>query len=144
MLLLALGLLGLLPTQRWVEQAWPGNIAARFLRSITTARSRGKQLLLGVANGFLPCGPVAAVAMSAAGTGKPGAGALSMLVYGLGTLPALLILGAGVATISARARQSMYRVGAILVLLTGLQLAARGMHAFGWIPGLAFGRIVIW
>lgn len=143
MLLLALGLLGWLPTQRWVERAWPGRAASGALRSLMGARSRGKQLLLGLANGLLPCGPVAAVALGAAGTGKPLAGALSMAVYGLGTLPALLVLGAGVASIPERARTRLYRLGALLVLATGLQLAARGSHALGWIEGLAVGPVVV-
>jgi sulfite exporter TauE/SafE len=144
MLLLALGLLGLLPTQAWVERAWPGNAAGRALRSLAGARTRSRQLLLGVANGCLPCGPVAAMAIAAGGTGRPLTGALSMLIYGLGTLPALLLLGAGAAALPDRARRGMYRAGALVVLLAGAQLLARGLHALGSIEGWAIGPVVIW
>ncbi len=144
MILLALGLFGWLPTQRWVERLWPGDVAARAARSLLHTRTAGGRYLLGMANGFLPCGPVAAVALSAISAGKPLAGALGMAAYGLGTVPALVVLGLGVGSLSPGVRARLSRLGALLVLLIGVQLALRGMHAAGWIGGLAIGPVVLW
>jgi len=45
---------------------------------------------LGVLWGFLPCGLVYTVLMTAASTGQAAAGALTMFAFGLGTAPAML------------------------------------------------------
>jgi sulfite exporter TauE/SafE len=48
------------------------------------------RLLLGTCWGFLPCGLVYTVLMTAASTGSVGGGATAMAAFGLGTLPAML------------------------------------------------------
>ena len=48
------------------------------------------RLGLGICWGFLPCGLVYTVLMTAASTGSAIAGALTMFAFGLGTLPAML------------------------------------------------------
>lgn len=53
---------------------------------------RGR-FLRGVLLGFLPCGMLYTVLVLAAATAHPVAGALAMLAFGLGTVPALLIVG---------------------------------------------------
>ena len=47
-------------------------------------------VLLGMANGFLPCGLVYAAGLSAAASGSALSGAGAMALFGLGTLPVLL------------------------------------------------------
>jgi sulfite exporter TauE/SafE len=143
MLLLGLGLLGLLPTQGWVEGVGFGRGIASRIRRLLSAETWPRQLGLGVANGFLPCGPVVAVALSAAATSKPTDGMLAMAIYGLGTVPALIVLGLGVGTLTPRVRQHLFRLGAVLVLLIGLQLCLRGLAAFNLLPHLRFGEVVI-
>ena len=46
--------------------------------------------VLGICWGFLPCGLVYTLLMTAASTGSAAAGASTMLAFGLGTLPAML------------------------------------------------------
>jgi sulfite exporter TauE/SafE len=48
------------------------------------------RLLLGFCWGFLPCGLVYTVLMTAASTANPVSGALTMLAFGAGTLPSML------------------------------------------------------
>jgi len=149
MILLGFGLLDWLPTQRWVERSSPGRAVAGVMRSLLKAPGRARLFALGVANGFLPCGPVGAVALGAAGTGQPVAGAVSMLAYGLGTIPALIALGFGTGMLPATTRQKLYRLGAILVLLVGVQLGLRGLAALGVVGHLEFtlpriGAVVLW
>ncbi len=154
MLLLGLGLFGLLPTQRWVESGatangsagagGPGAWVSRAISTLLNARGPGRQLALGFANGFLPCGPVAAVGLSAAAAGSPGHGALAMLAFGLGTIPALFVLGLGTGSLPASTRTRLFRLGAGLVLVIGGQLCLRGLHNLGLVGGFAIGPVVLW
>jgi sulfite exporter TauE/SafE len=52
------------------------------------------RVLLGLLWGFIPCGLVYTVLMTAASTADPASGAVTMLAFGLGTLPAMLGLTA--------------------------------------------------
>lgn len=143
MFLLGLGFLDLLPTSRWVE----GHGIARFVTcrigELLRARSRVRQFGLGVANGFLPCGPVVAVALGAATSGRPDLGALAMFIYGLGTVPAMVAVGFGASWMAPRLRRRFFRAGAFLILLIGLQLGLRGAAALGAVPHLRFGEFIL-
>jgi uncharacterized protein len=145
MILAGLSLLGVLPLQRWLEQAPIGRVAMRGARSMIASPQVWRRYPLGIANGLLPCGPVAAAAMSAAATFSAARGALSMAAFGLGTVPALLVLGLGAgALIRPALRLRFYRFGAVLVLLIGIQLGLRGMHSFGMIGSTRLGPVVFW
>lgn len=144
MLLMGLSLLGLLPAREWVESS---AIAARVIgavRGLISAKSAAGQFGLGVANGFLPCGPVVAVALSAVPTASAPLGALTMLVYGAGTIPALLVLGFGTSLLSPAVRNRFFQAGAVLVMIVAMQLLLRGMSAFGWIGHVRLGEVVFW
>ena len=99
--------------------------------------------LVGMANGFLPCGPVYAVA---AGTvvSSPLQGAAAMALFGLGTMPALLLVALGAGRLNPGLQKRFNHLAAILVLAIGVQLACRGAAALGWIGHLRFGDLVIW
>jgi uncharacterized protein len=62
-------------------------------RRFLPARSAGQALPLGMLWGWLPCGLVYSVLATALVTGSAARGALAMLVFGLGTLPNLLLAG---------------------------------------------------
>ena len=63
---------------------------AQGLLPVTTP---ARALLLGALWGWLPCGLVYSVLVSALASGNAQSGALIMLAFGLGTLPNLLALG---------------------------------------------------
>jgi uncharacterized protein len=67
------------------------------MRPLTTrfvpARSLTQALPLGMLWGWLPCGLVYSVLATAMVSGSAGRGAVAMLVFGLGTLPNLLLAG---------------------------------------------------
>jgi len=144
MCLLGFGLLGWLPTQRWVESGRLGQAVAARFRGLLGRRDLGAALLLGAANGFLPCGPVYAVAAGTVAAASPLLGAGAMMLFGLGTVPVVLALGLGAGRLTPKAQGRFARIGALLVLLIGLQLILRGCAAFGWVPHLHFGELVIW
>ena len=62
----------------------------RFVFPITSPL---RALLLGMLWGWLPCGLVYSVLVTALASGHPQSGALIMLAFGLGTLPNLLVIG---------------------------------------------------
>lgn len=63
------------------------------LRSLTRSQSPGAPLALGALNGLLPCPLVYALLAYAAGVGDPWSGVATLAVFGLGTFPALLLMG---------------------------------------------------
>jgi hypothetical protein len=83
---------------------------------------------LGLALGFLPCGLSYSAFAAAAATGRPARGLVLALAFGLGTLPALLLAGAVVSALSARARGLLYRAGGALVALLGVLFVLRGLR----------------
>lgn len=72
---------------------------------------------LGLASVLLPCGWLYGFVVLAAGTGSAGGGALLMLAFWLGTVPALLGIGLGVGRLSAALRPRLPRLSALLVLI---------------------------
>lgn len=94
------------------------------------------RLGLGLCWGFLPCGLVYTVLMTAAATGAAGAGAVTMLAFGLGTLPAMLGLTLAAPALSSFLADRAVRriVGFSLVVLAGwmfltLIAGSGSMHA---------------
>ncbi len=144
MLLLGLGLMGWLPTQRWVESGRLGRLIGGRIQTLLGTRRVGGRYLLGVANGFLPCGPVYAMALGTVAAARPLAGAGAMAIYGLGTLPVLLALGLGAGRLAPSLARHFTRIGALLVVLIGIQLILRGAAVYGWVGHLRWGDVVIW
>jgi sulfite exporter TauE/SafE len=100
-------------------------------------------LLLGVFNGCLPCGPVIAAAFIAAAAPAPSATALGMLLFGLGTLPSLVLVAAGARRFAFRSPH-LHRLAGVLVILAGTQLGLRGLAATGAIEHRALGPLVLY
>lgn len=139
--LLGLGYLGWLPLGR-IERAgtWINQAMDWALQQGSSVRV----LALGALNGLLPCGLVYSALLVAASTGSPLTGTAGMAIFGLGTLPALLVVGVGAGALSARVRQTFVRVAGVLIVVVGLQLALRGLAAWGAVPHLHLGRLMLW
>ena len=91
--------------------------------------------LAGVINGLLPCGLVYAFAALAASSGDIGYGALTMCLFGLGTLPVMILVGAGARLMQPSLRRRVLVVAAWCVVVTGGLSIIRGL-GFVEIPGL--------
>jgi len=143
MALMGLGLAGWLPAPRRLESARLTAFIGNRLRGLLARRGPLARLAMGMANGFLPCGPVYAVAIGGMAAGSAGRGALAMLLFGAGTVPVLLALGLGAGRLSPRLQGRFNRIAALLVIVIGLQLLLRGMAAFGWIGHLRWGEFVV-
>ncbi|MEO5343397.1 MAG: sulfite exporter TauE/SafE family protein [Gammaproteobacteria bacterium SHHR-1] len=78
-------------------------------------------LLYGLIWGWLPCGLVYAMLVIAAGQGSPLNGGILMLMFGLGTLPTVMLTGVLAGKLQDWARRARLR------LLAGLSLTAFGL-----------------
>jgi sulfite exporter TauE/SafE len=103
-------------------------VLGRLLGGVIRSRSAAAPLALGVFNAFLPCQLVYAFAARAASTASAGDGMLTMLCFGLGTVPAMLALGLSRALLlrpAVRARLS--RAAGLLVIAFGAVTLLRGL-----------------
>ncbi|MDX2115994.1 MAG: sulfite exporter TauE/SafE family protein [Planctomycetota bacterium] len=98
-------------------------LAERTLRSSLSLPPLLRAASTGLATTLLPCGWLYAFVITAAGTGRPGLGALTMAVFWLGTLPALVAVGAGVQSIAAR----LPAIGRRVPLITATIIVAVGL-----------------
>jgi sulfite exporter TauE/SafE len=102
----------------------------RLLRGVMSSRSWAAPLALGVLNAFLPCQLIYAFAARAASTASIGEGMLTMLSFGLGTVPAMLAVGSARAFAPAL-RPRLATLSACIVLLFGVVTVVRGFNWFG-------------
>ena len=88
-------------------------------------KDRAGRLALGLLWGFLPCGLVYTLLLTAASTGAVLTGAFTMLAFGLGTLPAMLGLTLAAPGLSALLADRSFRrfIGFSLVILAIWMLA---------------------
>jgi uncharacterized protein len=100
---------------------------AGSLRALLSAPARSAPLAFGVFNGFLPCPLVYAFAAQAAASASVPAAMLTMIAFGLGTYPAMLLAGGlGQRLGPALRRRGMWVAGGFLLAL-GLVTLARGL-----------------
>lgn len=125
LMLVALGLylLGVTRALAFTERA--GQHLWRRLQPLTRrflpARTVAQALPLGLLWGWLPCGLVYSALASSLTAGSASRGALLMLLFGLGTLPNLLLAGILFARLNEFVRRPMVRtLSGLLVLGFGL------------------------
>jgi hypothetical protein len=91
-------------------------------------RTTGAWFPMGVALGFLPCGLVYTALLTAARaameapdhfSGMATGGAL-MLLFGIGTIPAILMTGKAAELLGETARRRFYRLASIIMIASGL------------------------
>ena len=127
MIAMALQFFGLLQAFHRLAVGFGGSTFAMSLRSLLATRSRAAPVAFGVFNGFLPCPLVYAFAAEAASTGRALPGLLTMAAFGLGTFPALLLVG-GIGRLLAPAwRQRGVWLAGTCILLLGVITLGRGI-----------------
>ena len=143
LMLIALGLT-LMEAWRGVARLeTAGNLLWRrvqpWTRRVLPVDRPGKMLVAGLLWGWLPCGMVYSMLMTAVLAGSAGGGAAVMVAFGLGTLPMLLGLGlAGQRLRRALQRPAVRRAGGAVVLafgVLGVWRAAFGLPA-SWLDAL--------
>lgn len=127
MLFLGVRMLGIFPWLSRLRVRFPG-LGGGKLRAVAAGRG---PFVVGLLNGLMPCGPLQTMQVYALGTGSFFAGALSMFLFSLGTVPLLLGFGAISAFLSAKFNRRMLKASGVLVMALGLVMFTRGMSLFG-------------
>jgi sulfite exporter TauE/SafE len=96
---------------------------ARYLKQ----KGSWSLFILGILNGFLPCGMVYAALLGAIATGDYWSGALFMIAFGLGTTPALMILGLSGNMLGASVRSKIKFISPALAVTVAILLILRGL-----------------
>ena len=140
LMLIALGLYlaGIWNMVRRIEQA--GGVLWRHIqplaRGLLPVTTPARALLLGALWGWLPCGLVYSVLVTALASGNAQSGALVMLAFGLGTLPNLLAIGLFWENIRRWAQSPRVRLAAGLLVagfgVYGLVKVGYTFYSYGW------------
>ena len=94
-------------------------------------RKAKSPFIVGILNGLMPCGPLQTMQIYALGTGSITKGALSMLVFAVGTVPLMLTLGALSGLLSKGYTKRILKLSGVLVIVLGLIMGNRGLTIIG-------------
>lgn len=104
-----------LPVPKFLERAFGGG-----MRRVQGLGPSLRGLAIGGLTTFLPCGWLYLFAGTAAGTGSPLLGALTMAAFWLGTVPMLAVIGVGVQRLAGPAQKHVPVFSAVLLVVVGL------------------------
>lgn len=131
MVIMGINMLGLFPWLRVLTPRPPQFLAAKIGAQKAKA---GRPLAVGLLNGLMPCGPLQSMQIVALASGNPFTGALSMLLFSLGTVPLMLGLGSLVSALGKKFNRTITNVGAVLVVVLGLAMLSQGGSLSGLLP----------
>jgi sulfite exporter TauE/SafE len=96
---------------------------------LMASQNYGSFFLLGMLNGLIPCGLVYSFAIIAASTASPLWGFVVMVIFGMATIPSLLLLGSATKLLQQGGlRTIMLKIAAILVLFYALFTIFKGYN----------------
>lgn len=133
MIIMGINLLGIFPWLKRFQIRLPKRISIKVHQK---KASTNQPFLVGLLNGLMPCGPLQSIQMVAFASGNPISGMLSMLFFGLGTVPLMLGFGSLISILSKKFSQKMMDAGAVLVTVLGLAMLSQG----GSLSGLFFSN----
>jgi uncharacterized protein len=139
MIILGLGMTGRVP--------WAARLTPRPPRFLITALSKLRRkassdaaagestiatpIAFGLLTGLMPCAPLQAAEIAAAGTGSALLGGAAMLAFGLGTLPLLFAFGTASSFIPREWKHRLSLVLAVVVMVFGLVFLNRAAMLMG-------------
>lgn len=97
-------------------------------RKLFTKSSLGSLFLIGLLNGLLPCGLVYMAIAGAINTNDVMMGVAFMVVFGIGTTPALLAVSLVGNVISLNFRNKVKRIIPVFIVILGILFILRGMN----------------
>ncbi len=130
MILLGFNLLQIFPRLGSARFALPKSFSHR-IHALSERHPKVGPLLLGASTFFLPCGFTQALQLYVLSTGDPLKGAITMTLFALGTLPALLGIGAISSLVKGRVQRIFLKVAGVIVLLLGVFNIGSGMTLAG-------------
>jgi sulfite exporter TauE/SafE len=103
----------------FAHRSHPPCLSAGLFAPFLTAPRLANVFLAGVLNGLLPCGLVYAFLALATSTENMLSGFANMLVFGLGTIPIMVVTGCGGSLLSLAGRRRLLHLAAWCVVITG-------------------------
>lgn len=128
MVLMGLSITGIAGRTVWLERH--NIVVLRYAKQVLSVRSLLRYFPLGLLLGLLPCGLSYTIFIAAAGTGGLFPGMVTTLLFGIGTLPALLLFGTALSYFSASLRGRIYRAGGVSVIVMGIYFIFRGVRLY--------------
>lgn len=87
--------------------------------------------IVGMLNGFMPCGPLQTMQLYALASGSVLLGALSMFFFAIGTIPLMLIFGVVANLLSQKNSAKLMKLSGIIIIVLGITMASRGLSLVG-------------
>ena len=137
MVLMGVSMLGYLPGLKKLEAKNPlSHLVIRFVKLFPRDGGAGVYFPLGLLMGFIPCGLLYTAFVAAAGAGVDAPdqasgllrGLLMLFLFGVGTMPALLVIGSVVSFTGERLRGWFYRASALAMMLAGVLFVWRALR----------------
>jgi uncharacterized protein len=102
----------------------------RWIPPLFRSQYMASKLALGILTGFLPCMLSWSMVLKAATTENIFLGFMTMVLFGLGTVPVLFLTGLSASMISMKMRSAGERIAAFSVIFMGLILILKGVRSF--------------
>jgi hypothetical protein len=115
----------------WLRKLNP-HMPKVFAKQIHSQKKNKGPFIVGLLNGLMPCGPLQAMQIYALGTGSFLAGAISMFLFSLGTVPLMFAFGALGSLLSSKFTKNMVKASAVLVVVLGVVMLNRGLAFTGF------------
>ncbi len=87
--------------------------------------------IIGILNGFMPCGPLQAMQIYALSTASIFYGAISMFLFCLGTIPLMLFFGSFINLCKGKAKVIINKIASVLILILSMLMLNRALVGFG-------------
>jgi len=122
MITFALNLAGWLPDPLRRFSTWASRKSglAGLARTASESARAGSWYALGLANGLLPCGLVYAALSLALAAGNAQTATLMMTTFGLGTIPAMMLVPSALRSMTPALRMKSMRIAASLIIILGI------------------------
>jgi uncharacterized protein len=115
---------------------------ALLTRSSTTSNPFAP-LILGLTWGLIPCGFLYAAQVKAAAAGTIGGGAITMLAFGIGTVPSMVGIGLSSTWMSADQRGQLFGMGGWVMLTIGVLTIFRTGEMVDYTGHAALGLLML-
>ena len=87
--------------------------------------------IIGILNGFMPCGPLQAMQIYALSTASIFYGVISMFLFCLGTIPLMLFFGSFINLCKGKAKVIINKIASVLILILSMLMLNRALVGFG-------------
>lgn len=107
-------------------------IKFKMPKLIKIRNNSSNSFVLGLFNGFMPCGPLQAMQVYALSTGSFVKGSLSMFLFSLGIVSLMLFVGLFFNIFKGNIRVKLNKIASILIMILSIIMINRGVSTLGF------------